>query len=464
MKTLIGLLLFPCAFAQLSPEHQAARDILKQLVEINTTDSSGNVTQAADAMAQRFRDAGFAADDVKVLAPVPKKGNLVVRFHGLQRGKPVLFLAHLDVVEARRSDWSFDPFRLTERDGWFYGRGTSDDKDGDADLVANFIRLKKEGFTPDRDLILALTADEEGGDYNGMDWLLKNHSDILDATFCINTDAGGGELKNSKRISFDVQGAEKGYQSFRFTVTNSGGHSSLPRKDNAIDSLAAALVHLQGYTFPMKLNNITRGFFETMSSLETGQTARDMKAVAGANPPADAISRLSESPYYNALLRTTCVPTMLSGGHAENALPQDATAIVNCRLVPDDTREGVTETLERLIHDQKVSVTPYGHPPESPSSVLTPEIRDVIQKVVDGMWPGIPILPVMVTGGTDGRPLRLAGIPTFGVSGIWADPDDERAHGRDERVNVQAFYDSVDFYYRLIREFGTQQLELSAPK
>ena len=319
------------------PGHrQLARDILKELVEIDTTDSSGDNTRAAEAMAARLRAAGFGGPDLQVLAPVPRKGNVVARLRGSGAGRPILLLAHLDVVEARREDWSFDPFTLLERDGYFYGRGTVDIKSGAAVLVANLIRLKQEGFEPQRDLIVALTADEEGGSCNGVDWLLQNRRDLVDADYCLNTDGGGGEIRKGRRVANELQTSEKVYLSFQLETTSSGGHSSLPVRENAIYRLAEGLARLAAFEFPVSLNETTRAFFERMSRVESGDLARDMRALVATPPDAGAAARLAAaSPYYNALMRTTCVATRLQAGHADNALPQTALALVNCRILPD---------------------------------------------------------------------------------------------------------------------------------
>src|SRR5215470_9307690 len=297
--------------SSLPPEHQIARDIFKELIEINTTDTpAGNVTTAAEAMAARFHAAGFLAEDVQVLGPLPNKKNLVVRLHGRGPAKPILFIGHLDVVQALRQDWSMDPFKFTETDGFFYGRGTSDIKQGDAILVANFLRLKKEGWRPSRDLILALTADEEGGESNGIQWLIQNHRELIDAEYCINTDAGDFETKQGKRLLLGMQTSEKNYVDFRLEVKNRGGHSSRPIKDNAIYHLSQGLARLGAFDFPVALNETTRGYFERTAAFEAPQTAADFRAVTGpdrAKAQAAAGRLAAVSPYFNALLRTTCV-------------------------------------------------------------------------------------------------------------------------------------------------------------
>jgi acetylornithine deacetylase/succinyl-diaminopimelate desuccinylase-like protein len=425
-----------------------AREIFKELIEINTTDSSGSTTSAAEAMAARLRAAGFPASDMQVIGPNARKGNLVMRMHGSDEGRSILLLAHTDVVEARREDWSMDPFTFIERDGYFYGRGTTDMKDMAAAWVTTLIRFKREGFTPARDLILALTADEEGGDSNGVAWLLANHRDLIDAGFCL-TEGGGGEIQNGRYVVYDVAAAEKVYLDFSLEVENKGGHSSLPTKDNAIYELADGLARLNRFDFPVRLNEVTRRFFERTARLQKGQVAADMKAVAARAPRADAIRRLSKSPYFNAMMRTTCVATRLEGGHADNALPQSARALVNCRMLPDDSPAEVRATLARVL-GSRITLTQKGQPEPSPPSPLTPEVMRAIDAQVTAMWPGVPVVPVMMTGASDGRLLRRAGIPTYGL-GLWEDVDDIRAHGRDERIGVRQFDEEVEFLYRLVK-------------
>ena len=442
------------AYAQGTPEQRIARDILKQLIETNTTDSSGDNTRAAEDMAARFRTAGYAAADVQVLAPAPRKGNVVVRLHGTGSARPLLFLGHLDVVEARREDWSMDPFQFIEQGGFFYGRGTQDMKSDDALLVATFVRLKQEGFVPARDLILALTSDEEGGEHNGVAWLLKEHRKLIDAEYAVNADAGGGQIKNGNRVFLGVQAAEKTYATFRLDVHNRGGHSSLPVKDNAIYELAAALGRLEKFDFPPRLNEVTESFFARRAAISAGPLAADLREVSRNPPDPAAVERLSREPYYNALLRTTCIPTELKGGHAENALPQLAEAIVNCRMLPGDSAEAVQNTLVRVLADSRISVTPTQAVVPSPFSPLRPDVLNAITTAAQGVWPGIPIIPLMETGATDGKWLRIAGIPTFGVSTLFLDVDDIRAHGKDERVSETSFYDGLRFDYALLKRLG----------
>jgi len=440
--------------------NQMAHDIFKQLVEINTTDSVGNVTTAAEAMAKRLLDDGFADKDVIVAGPNEKKKNVVVRFHGSGKRKPILFIGHLDVVEARREDWTTDPFQFVEKDGFFYGRGTNDMKAGDALLLTTFIRLKKEGYVPDRDLILALTADEEGGNFNGVEWLLKEHRDWVDAEYCINLDGGEFEQQNGKRLLAAMQGSEKVYADFQLESVNPGGHSSEPVRDNAIYHLAGALARLRDYDFPVKVNEITENYFARTAEISPGDSAADLKAVAKDPPDQAAAARLSREPYYNTLLRTTCVATMLSGGHAPNALPQTARANVNCRIFPGENPEDVRKTLERVAADSKVSVTLVpqlgadGKPVSTvtvPPSALLPEVVKAMEKTLNETYPGVPLVATMSAGASDGKFTRTAGIPTFGIACMFLELGDNRAHGKDERIGAQDFYDGVNFTYKLIR-------------
>jgi acetylornithine deacetylase/succinyl-diaminopimelate desuccinylase-like protein len=452
--TLLALVSLPVCAQQ---QQQMARDIFKQLIEINTTDSVGDNTQAAEAVAVRFRAAGFPETDIRVLGPVPKKGNLVVRLRGTGPGRPVLFIGHLDVVEARRSDWSFDPFQFREQDGYFYGRGTQDMKGDDAILISTFLRLKREGFKPARDLILALTSDEEGGKSNGIDWLVKNHRDLIDAEFCLNSDGGGGDIKNDRLRFMKVQAAEKVFLSFKLEVTNAGGHSSLPKKDNAIYHLAGGLSHLAGFDFSVRLFDVTRAYFEKAAPLYEGQLGADMKAI-GRNPNDSTVAaRLSAQPLYNALLRTTCVPTMLAGGHAENALPQSATAVINCRVLPVDKPDDVESTLKKVLADPEIKMSVMTPAKVSRFVPMNATVLSAVTAATAKHWPGLPVIPEMATGASDGVYLNVAGIPAYGVSGIFADEDDIRAHGRDERVLVKSFFDALDFMYDVATTVGRSQ-------
>jgi acetylornithine deacetylase/succinyl-diaminopimelate desuccinylase-like protein len=441
--------------------NKLARDIYKQLIEINTTDSVGSTTVAAEAMAQRLRDAGYAASDVQVIGPNARKGNLVARLRGTGAQKPMLLICHLDVVEARREDWSMDPFQFIEKDGYFYGRGSGDIKDGDAILMTAMIRLKQEGFKPDRDIILALTADEEGGRSNGVEWLIKNHRDLIDAEFILNPDAGDFELDQGKKLLVGVQAAEKLYQDFDVKVTNPGGHSSLPGKENAIYELADGLTRLEHYQFPFELSEVTREYFKREADIVGGSTGADMKAILKTPPDEAAVARLSESPFYNARMRTTCVATRLEGGHANNALPGMARANVNCRILPGHTPDQVQATLEKVLADPKISVSQIVSSGSglrsNPLSTLQPTVMTAVEKVAAEMWPGVPVVPVLDAGASDGAISRAAGFPTYGIPGVFMDVDDDRSHGRDERIRVASFYEGVDFYYRLIKTLSTPQ-------
>ena len=429
-----------------------AIEVYKQLVEINTTDSTGDTTKAAEAMAAHLRSAGVPAADIFVGGPDPRKGNLVARIRGKSTARrPILLLAHLDVVEAKKEDWSngLDPFRFTERDGYYYGRGTTDDKAMAAIFVANLVRMKREGLTPERDIILALTADEEGGDHNGVQWLLANQRKLVDAEYGLN-EGGGGQSKGGKKIANRVQASEKVYVDYTLEVTNKGGHSSQPQPDNAIYQLADALARIGKHSFPVKLNEVTRTYFERMAAVESGQTAADFKAIAQPAPDSAAMTRLSAVPLYNAMLRTTCVATMVDAGHALNALPQRATANINCRILPGENPDDVQKTLTTLINNPAVSIKPVDVARPSPPSPLTPEIMLAIQRITEEMWPGVPVIPVMSTGATDGLYFRQAGIPIYGVSGLFGDMDDVRAHGRDERMGVKEFGDGLEFLWWLV--------------
>ena len=443
----------------LSTNDQRARDIFEQLININTTGSSGSTTAAAKAMADWLLKAGFPPADVQVIGLAGSTNhNLVARYRGTagSRLKPILLLAHIDVVEARREDWSLDPFTLTEKDGFFYGRGTLDVKDGAAILVATLARLKQEGYRPNRDLILALTTGEEGGsDYNGVQWLLQNHRDLIDAEYVINMDAGDPVMVNGKRLFRSVQAAEKVYVTFKLEVHNPGGHSSLPTKDNAIYRLAAALGRVSAYEFPARLNEITRAFFPRMAQLQQGQLATDM-AAAGTGDTV-AIRRLSDaSPLYNAQFRTTCVATQLAGGHAENALPQSASATVNCRMLPGTPQVEVQDALTRVVADTAVAISVVSPANPSPMAALKPEVMSQIERVTKRLW-NIPVIPVMETGATDGLFLRNAGIPVYGVSGVFVDINDIRAHGKDERIGVQDYYDGAEYIYQLVKAVSSTQ-------
>jgi acetylornithine deacetylase/succinyl-diaminopimelate desuccinylase-like protein len=444
------------------PNRQLAHDIFQQLIEINTTDSVGSTTTAAQAMAKRLLDAGFPAADVKVLGPNDRKGNLVVRVHGTGAGrKPILIICHLEVVEAHRSDWTTDPFQFVEKDGYYYGRGTQDVKENDAALIADLIRLQREGWRPNRDLIVALTADEEGGTSNGVNWLLQNHRDLIDAAFALNPDAGGVTSAKGKIVNVDVEANEKLYADFEFSVTNPGGHSSLPVPDNAIYRLADGLAKLEKIVFPLELNEVTRTYFERRAPLESGETKDDMNALLHTPPEPAAVMRLSKDARYNSLLRTTCVATRIGGGHANNALPQLAQANINCRILPGHSPEEIRLMLVAIVNDPKVKVSYVGsdgkitdHAPDKkafPPVMPSPEILQPLERVAAEMWPGAPVIPEMETGASDSIYTVAAGIPSYGVNGMAIDQDDIRAHGKDERIRVRSYYDGVEFFYRYLK-------------
>jgi acetylornithine deacetylase/succinyl-diaminopimelate desuccinylase-like protein len=446
---------------------QLAHDIFKQLIEINTTDSVGNVTTASEAMAQRLRQAGFPEADMQILGPNDRKQNLVVRYHGSGKHKPILLIGHLDVVEAHRNDWTTDPFQFVEKDGYFYGRGTQDMKSDDAIWVADFIRLKREGYKPDRDLILALTADEEGGKSNGVDYLIKNYRNLIDAEFVLNHDAGGVLTEHGANPIVTVGASEKLYADYHLTVTNPGGHSSMPVPDNAIYHLAAGLTRLASYQFPFELNDVTRTYYERMSKVGTGQTAQDMRAILKDPPDKAAEARLSQDPIENSTMHTTCVATRLNAGHANNALPQLAEANVNCRILPGHPPEEIRQKLIEIFADPKIavrSVSPAtgellqgtdarkAYPPVP----LRADVMSAVEKASQELWPGAPVIPNMGTGASDGVYTNAAGLPTYGVSGDAIDRDDVRAHGKDERLKTTSFYTGVDFYYQFLKRLTSQ--------
>ena len=449
--------------AALRPEQQLAHDIYKELVDINTADSVGSTTVAANAVAKRFRDAGFPDSDIFQGGPKPDKGNIVVRYHGSAgKGarKPLLLLAHLDVVQALKKDWSpdLDPFTFTERDGYYYGRGTGDDKAMASIFVATLIRYKHDGYAPDRDIILALTADEEGGGSNGVRWLLQNHKDLIDVAYALN-EGGGGALRDGKPFIHSIGAAEKVSANFVVSTTNRGGHSSVPRDDNAIYQLAQALTRIAKLQMPVMLNEVTREFFARTATIETPEMGAAMRAIVANPNNAKAAATISRDPRYRSMLRTTCVATMLAGGHARNALPQAASANVNCRMAPGHDPADVRARLIKAIGDTGVSVSPAPQMSHAAPSPLTPEIMQPIEKLTrDIFGPNVLVIPTMGTGATDSRFLRAVGIPGYGVSGLFSDPNDNRAHGRDERVLIKSYYDSEEFLYRLVKELSSGKI------
>lgn len=433
----------------LSRWESLARDLLRELIEINTTNSAGSTARAAHAMAARLRQAGFPESDVVVVEHAPPKGNLVARLRGRDRSaKPILLLSHIDVVEANPEDWTLPPFSFIEKDGTFYGRGVADDKDEGAIHLAIIMRMKEEGFIPDRDVVVALTADEEGGSENGVAWLLANRPELLDAEYALN-EGGGGRVRDGVKVSNDVQASEKKVQNFTLEATNPGGHSSVPVKDNAITHLGQALVRIGAHDFPVRLNDVTRAYFERSAAIVGGEMGAAMRAIVADPADAAAARVLSADPRYNSQLRTTCVATTLEGGHARNALPQRARANVNCRVLPDENPDDVQRALERVIGDAKVTVTPIGRARTSPPSPLTPGLMAEIERVTGELWPGLPVIPTMSTGATDGLYLRNHGIPVYGVSGLFY--DNPNAHGMNERISAEAFYQGLEFMYRLVK-------------
>ncbi|HTB17837.1 MAG TPA: M20/M25/M40 family metallo-hydrolase [Bryobacteraceae bacterium] len=465
LLTLLALAL-GSALAALPPDadRQLAREIYKEMIEIRSGYTTGSTTPVAEMAAARLRAAGFPDADIFVGGASPKKANLVVRYRAGRAGaaalKPILLLAHSDVVEANREDWSTDPFQFIERDGYFYGRGTSDDKAQAAVWIANLIRYKREGFKPERDIIVALTADEEGGGaYNGVIWLLKNKRELIDAELALN-EGGGGVMVNGKKIANNIQVSEKTYADFKFEVHNRGGHSSVPVPDNAIYHLATALERLSRYSFPLKTDEVTRAYFREMAKVESGALKNELAKIADGSPEAarEAMQRVASiSPRWNSMLRTTCVATELAGGHALNALPQVASANVNCRIFPGDSIDSVQKALRLAIGDEQVAIRVQGEVDVGPASPMRPDVLRAVARVSDTMWPGVLTIPVMSTGATDGRYLRVAGIPTYGVSGFFADRDDVRAHGRDERMNVNSFYEGQAFLYELVKDLSAGQ-------
>jgi len=450
---LMALSLLRADVAAAPSERAFARDVLRELVEINSTPALGS-TRAAEAMAARLRTAGFPESDIILAGPTAEKKNLVVRLRGKGLAKPILLIAHLDVVDAPLQGWSpgLDPFQLTERDGFFYGRGVVDVKHGVAGLVVTLIRLRTEGFVPNRDIIVALTADEEAGNANGVYWLLANHRDWIDAAYCLNLDGGGAQIEKGRRLRMTVQTSEKTNVSFRASTKSEGGHSSLPVKDNAIYRLAKGLARLSEHDLPFRFNETTLAYFERMAMYETGPLSADMKAVAKDPPDLEAAARLAaSSAYFNAILRTTCVATRIEGGHASNALPQTASAIINCRVFPGDTVEFVRGFLTETLADSGIAVSAAGAGRPAPASELLPEVMGAVEKLTGEMWPGIPVFPVMDPWASDSLSVRRAGMAAFGVSGTFGELDFGNAHGANERLPAEAYYEGVEFLYRLTK-------------
>jgi len=455
-----GIVALTAQAAELSPEQKQLRGIYQELVETNTTNSVGSCTLAAQRMAKHLKSAGYRDADMQILAPpgAPKKGNLVVRLKGDGSKKPLMLLAHIDVVEAKASDWVRDPFKLVEENGMFYARGSSDDKAMASVFVDTMMRFKKDKLAPKRDVILALTCDEETDEaYNGVSYLIKNHRKLIDAEIALNEGGGGLLDKNGKPVRHGVQAGEKVFQSFQLEVTNKGGHSSVPPRDNAIYHLADGLSRLGKFDFPFHLTEVTRAYFERMSSIETGQVAADMKAILNDPPDPAALERLyAVSPANNSTVRTTCVATMVDAGHAMNALPQRARAVVNCRILPGDPIEEIQKTLVRVIADDQVKVTPLEAGVISDAPPLTPSLMKAVEETSNAIWPGVPVIPTMSTGATDGRYLNNVGIWTYGITGMFHGPEGSNAHGLNEHLRVKSLYDGQEFLYRLSKRLATE--------
>jgi acetylornithine deacetylase/succinyl-diaminopimelate desuccinylase-like protein len=455
-----ALLLTAAAPANNDPpadNQKLAHDIFRDIVEVHSVHDVGT-KGVADILVKYLKAGGFTDSDIHVVPEpqYPHQVNVVVRIHGKGKGKPVMWICHMDVVEAKAEDWTLPPFKFTEKDGYFYGRGTSDMKDSDAAVAASLIRLKKEGFVPDRDIIVAFTADEEVGlEQDGPAFLLKEHRDLVDAGLVINPDGASGEIVKDKKIDFVVETSEKTYVTYKLEVTNKGGHSSEPRPDNAIYELANGLVKLSKFQFPYRTNATTRLYFQRRAMLETGTMRADMQAVAKEPIDLAAAARLSKLTEMNAILHSTCVATMLNAGVQENALPARADAVVQCRIMPDETVAGTQATLEKVLSDPAIKVSVMGGVVHGPESQPTPAVLGSIESVVHAMWPGKPVIPAMGAGASDSLYTRSAGIPSYGVGGAWEDIDDVRAHGRDERRKQDSFYESVEFTYRLMKEMGT---------
>ena len=439
----------------------AFRDLYKELIETNTTLSSGSCTAAAQAMAARMKAAGYSDADLQIIAPAerPKDGALIATLKGSDaKAKPILLLAHIDVVEANRADWERDPFKLVEEDGFFYARGASDDKAQAAVWTDTLIRFKQEGFKPKRTIRMALTCGEETPDtFNGVQYLIANHRDLMDAAFVLNEGSGGRLDDAGNRISMGVQAGEKVYQDYTLEVTNKGGHSSAPVRDNAIYHLSAGLARLAEYDFPVKLNEAVKANFERMAVIEGGEAGAAMAAVAKNPGDAEAVAIVARDPGRNSMMRTTCVATMVNAGHAPNALPQRARANVNCRILPGESVEATRQALVKVLADEAIKVTTVGEPsPVSPPPPLSKAIMDPIEKVSAKLWPGVPVVPVMATGATDGRFLNAIGVPTYGVTGFFSEPGGNGAHGLNEKMRVRSLYEGRDFLYELVKIYAAQ--------
>lgn len=461
----LGIFLFltvtaPIASAQSNrvipdDDRQLAYEVYKELIEYKTTASEQNNTIAVEGMAAWLAAAGFSANDVFIGGPLPHKGNLVVTYRGTGQQRPMILMAHIDVVEAEREDWNLDPFVLNEDEDYFYGRGTIDDKAMSAIFIANLIRLKREGYVPNRDIVVALTSDEESGGSNGIRWLLDNHRGLIDGAFAIN-EGGYGQLLDGEPLANTIQVAEKIFATFQVTARNPGGHSSLPRPDNAIYDLAEALLKIRDYEFPVQLTDTMRMSYQRQAEINLGQRADDFRSLLQDPIPEDALQRLTGEAAINAQLRTTAVPTLLEGGHASNALPQTAVATVNVRMMPGSDPQDVLRTLTEVVDNPGLEVAYRGGGGLSDPSPLTEEMLGAVEAVTGQMWPGITVIPTMSTGATDGAKMRNAGIPTYGVSGLFVDRNDMRIHGQDERLLKESYYGGYDFLYRLTKTLSSE--------
>jgi acetylornithine deacetylase/succinyl-diaminopimelate desuccinylase-like protein len=440
----------------------AFRELYRELIEINTTRSVGDCTRAAEAMRQRLLAAGHPAEDMQILAPpeAPKDGALVAVLRGSDRTlKPILLLAHIDVVEAKREDWVRDPFKLVEEGGWFYARGASDDKSMAAIFTDSLIRFRQEGYTPRRDIKLALTCGEEtagAGLFDSVRWLVQTQPDVLAAEFAINEGAGGEYDKNGKPIVLQVQAGEKIYQDFALEVTDPGGHSSTPKANNAIVSLSAGLARLGAHQFPIGLNPVTRAYFETMATLVDPAIGADMRAVLESPPDAAAAARLwAIDPQWNAMLRTTCIVSEIQGGHAPNAIPQHVKATVNCRILPGTPVADVQAEIARVIADDAIRISTKGEGGvQSPMPSLTEEIMGPAREVAERIWPGVTLVPTMLPGYTDGKFLNPAGVPTYGLSGLFSGAEGNYEHGLNERIGVKSLMESRRFLHEVVKLYA----------
>jgi acetylornithine deacetylase/succinyl-diaminopimelate desuccinylase-like protein len=459
----LGLLLAGQVWADQPPrpDQVAFRSLYKELVETNTTLSVGDCTLAAKRVAARLKAGGFADADLEIIVPdgQPRFGSLIAHLPGTEPvSNTLLLLAHIDVVEAKREDWQRDPFTLIEEEGYFYGRGSSDDKAMAAVFADLMIRLKGQGFKARRPITLALTCGEETPDnFNSVAQLVAHRPDVLRAAFGLNEGAGGRLDKDGNRVALEIQAGEKVYQDFALEVTNPGGHSSRPRPDNAIYQLAAGLGRLAAFQFPISFNPVTKAYFGALAKVTPGPSGTDLASVGGDHPDPAALARVGQDPGWNSMMRTTCVATMVDAGHAPNALPQRARANVNCRILPGEQVAKVQQTLTQLVDDPGIKISLSGDiSPSSPPPPLTPAILGPVEKVAAKMWPGVPVIPAMATGATDGRFLNAAGVPIYGLSGMFRDPDGGGVHGLNERIRVRSLYEGRDFLTEVVKLYAQQ--------